>query len=119
MENKKKDAEAMLQRLREEQRKSGKNPFPVKSVNAKVRIVDFGDGDSTYVEYCGKILYDVTKVVYTKEAGKSATLGLCIDVGMSGSEFGRDGELDDICQAIKEGKKYIPRTESGDKVTDS
>lgn len=27
MENKKKDAEAMLQRLREEQRKSGKNPF--------------------------------------------------------------------------------------------
>lgn len=85
----------------------------------KVRIVDFGDGDSTYVEYCGKILHDVTKVVYTKEAGKSATLELCIDVGKSGPGFGQDGELDDICQAIKEGKKYIPRTASGDKVTDS
>lgn len=85
----------------------------------KVRIVDFGEGDSTYVEYCGKIFYDVTKVAYTKESGKSATLELCIDVGMSGPGFGRDGELDDICQALKEGKKCIPRTESGDKVTDS
>lgn len=88
-------------------------------MNAKVRIVDFGDGDSTYVEYCGKILYDVTKVVYTKEAGKSATLELCIDVGVSGAGFGRDGELDAIFQALKEGKKYIHRTASGDQVTDS
>ena len=54
-----------------------------------------------------------------REVGKSAILELCIDVGACGAAFGRDGELDDIYQALKEGKKYIPRTTSGDKVTDS